>query len=371
MTNILSDLRIRILEKVARGEPADATLRALCTSVEALVPGAVVGVTMLDRAARNFEQVIFPSVPKSFSERLEGAQVADRPGSCALAVYQGSAVVSDDIANDPRFQDGWKALSLDHGISAIQSHPVTAENGLSYGTLVVAFAKPRRLDDKEEEAVRTAVGLASIALARHRADRQQELLIGELHHRTRNLFSAIGAVVYSTLKGHPDAKDFRKVFDGRLRALAHAHSLVVESTDADLRVLLTEVLAPYSMTHRIEMSGPVFILASDAAVAFSLATHELATNATKYGALSSSVGALRVTWSVARDQAGETMFEMEWKESGGPTVSKPTKGGFGQFAIEQSMASTVDGAVSLDFAPSGLVCTIRAPVSARLGSLSN
>jgi len=74
---------------------------------------------------------------------------------------------------------------------------------------------------------------------------------------------------------------------------------------------------------------------------------------------------------VARDAGGESVFALEWKEIGGPVVVQPTRAGFGKFAIEQSLSGTVDGTVSLDFLPAGLVCTIRAPLSARLGTLAN
>jgi two-component sensor histidine kinase len=102
-------------------------------------------------------------------------------------------------------------------------------------------------------------------------------------------------------------------------------------------------------------------------VAFSLVTHELGTNATNYGALSSSGGELDIRWNVLRDAKGENIFELEWKESGGPSVAMPTRNGFGRAAIELSLANTVDGAVS----PSGLICRIDAPVSPRLGSFAH
>ncbi len=275
--------------------------------------GAIVGVTILDRAAQVFESAVFPSIPSTFSESLKGARVAELPGSCALAIYQGSIVVAEDIASDTRFQDGWKALSLDHGIGGIQSRPIRAADGAFLGTLVIGFPKHRALDEAEEEAAKTATHLAGLALARRRLERQHELLVGELQHRTRNLFSAVGAVVYSTLKAYPDAKDFRRVFEGRLSALARAHSMALDASAADLRVLLTDILAPYA--HRnILLDGPAFTLASDAAVAFSLATHELATNAAKYGAFSNSNGRLHVAWTVARGERGENVFALNGGE---------------------------------------------------------
>ena len=371
MTAPLADLQLRILENVARGAPADTTLHDLCSSVEPLIPDAIVGITILDRAARVFEHSIFPSLPPTFSEALKGARVAERPGSCALAVFQGSTVVSEDIATDKRFQGGWKALSLDHGIVSIQSRPVFTEQGTALGTIVIGFTRPRILSDSDERVVDVAVRLAGTILVRRRLEAQHDLLVGELQHRTRNMFSAVGAVVYSTLKAYPDPKAFRRVFDGRLAALSRAHSLVLENAHADLRSLLTDILAPYSIDHTIKMNGPAFMLSSEAAVAFSLTAHELATNAIKYGALSNSGGTLDLKWDITQDEHGENQFKLEWRESGGPIVSEPAKSGFGRNVIELSLTHTVDGTVDLDFGPAGLVCTIRAPVTARLGGRTN
>ena len=359
-----------ILEMIAGGVASDETLAELARATEAMLAGAIVGVTILDRAAEVFESAVFPSIPSSFTEGLRGARVSEQPGSCALAIYQGNIVVAEDIASDARFVDGWKALSLEHGIAAIQSRPIRAANGAYLGTLVIGFPKHRALSEAEEEAALTAVRLAGLALTRRRSERQQELLVGELQHRIRNLFSAVGAVVYSTLKAYPDAKEFRRVFEGRLSALARAHAMALDASAADLRGLLTDILAPYT-NRNIALDGPVFTLAPDAAVAFSLASHELATNAAKYGAFSKAGGKLDIAWTVSRDEDGRPGFALQWTESGGPTVAPPTRAGFGQFAIEHSLSSTVDGTVSLDFLPTGLVCTIRAPLSARLGSLTN
>lgn len=359
MIDKLLKSKIEILEMVAGGVPADTTLAALCRATEDLVAGAIVGVTILDRAAQVFESAVFPSIPSTFSESLRGARVAERPGSCALAIYQGSIVVAEDIASDTRFQDGWKSLSLDHGIGGIQSRPIRAADGAFLGTLVVGFPKHRALDEAEEEAVRTATHLAGLALARRRSERQHELLVGELQHRTRNLFSALGAVVYSTLKAYPDAKDFRRVFEGRLSALARAHSMALDASAVDLRVLLTDILAPYS--HRnIELRGPVFTLASDAAVAFSLATHELATNAAKYGALSNEAGEVSVGWRPVGE--AESRVQLTWRETGGPAVAAPARTGFGTTLIQRGFTGQLGGSADIEFAPTGLRCTLECPV---------
>jgi two-component sensor histidine kinase len=88
---------------------------------------------------------------------------------------------------------------------------------------------------------------------------------------------------------------------------------------------------------------------------------------TKYGALSSSEGKLHIAWALRADAANEPVFHLAWVESGGPAVVEPARTGFGRNTIEQSLAQAIDGRVSLDFAPGGLVCRITAPVTDRLG----
>ena len=370
MIDKLLKLKIEILEMVAGGVPADTTLAALCRATEDLVPGAIVGVTILDRAAQVFESAVFPSIPSTFSESLKGARVAERPGSCALAIYQGSIVVAEDIASDTRFLDGWKALSLDHGIGGIQSRPIRAADGAFLGTLVVGFPKHRALDEAEEEAVRTATHLAGLALARRRSERQHELLVGELQHRTRNLLSAVGAVVYSTLKAYPDAKDFRRVFEGRLSALARrAFDGARRIGGGPARPADRHPGALCPPQYRARRAGLHAGLGRRGRV--QPGDPRARTNAAKYGAFSNSNGKLHIAWTVARGERGENVFALAMEGDGGPAVAQPTRAGFGKFAIEQSLSSTVDGTVSLDFLPAGLICTIRAPLSARLGTLSN
>jgi two-component sensor histidine kinase len=196
-------------------------------------------------------------------------------------------------------------------------------------------------------------------------------VVSELQHRTRNLFSTIGAIVYSTLKSYPAVKEFRRVFEGRMSALLRAHTLALETAETDLRVLVTDLLAPYSVDHLVEIEGPGVTLAAESAVAFSVALHELATNATKYGALSPGKGKLAIRWDVSRSERGDNVFSLEWRESGGPSVTPPLRSGFGSAAITKSLANAVEGDVDLDFSPTGLVCSIRAPMSARLGALTH
>jgi two-component sensor histidine kinase len=133
----------------------------------------------------------------------------------------------------------------------------------------------------------TVAELVGYALERRRSRIRQEIMIGELHHRAKNVFATIGALAHFTLQTSSDTAAFRKAFDGRLSALANAHPLLLGQWGADLQTLVKRALEPYGSDKVIELTGPSIRLAPDAATALSMATHELATNAAKYGALSS------------------------------------------------------------------------------------
>lgn len=369
MADFLDRMRASVLSRMAHGEPANAILREVCAAFEDHLPGTIVGVTILDRAAQVFEQAVFPSLAIDYAKGLEGAKVADKPGSCALAVYNGRTVVCEDVASDTRFGEGWKNLSLKHGLRALVSIPAMHSEGLALGTLVVAFTPDAPLDADQRKLSEDVAALCALVLTYRRNQMAQALLVGELQHRMRNLLGTVGAVVYSTLKSHPQPEVFRATLDGRLAALAKAHSLALSATETDLRQLLMETLAPYTIDHPVSIDGPRLLLSQDAAVAFSLAAHELATNAAKYGFLSKEGGAVRIGWKFDGD-TDENRFVMTWLESGGPTVAEPSRQGFGQKTLRHSLAATFDATVALDHAPSGLRCTISAPHSPRLGRVS-
>ena len=151
--------------------------------------------------------------------------------------------------------------------------------------------------------------------------------------------------------------DFKKILEGRIHALGRAHSMVARSqwVGVDLRELVTLELSAHldAETPRVWASGPALPLSPDAAQAMALAIHELASNATRHGALSTPEGVVHVSWR--RDDAGSLHFR--WSESGGPAVTPPARRGVGVLMIERAVRQ-LGGEVRLDWAPSGLACEI-------------
>lgn len=185
------------------------------------------------------------------------------------------------------------------------------------------------------------------------------LILRELSHRTKNLLAIVLAIARQTALKSEGIDDFQRRFFGRLQGLSHSHDLLVKEdwTGVSIEALVRTQLASFAeMTDaNLEIAGPHLRLKPEAAQPLGLALHELATNATKYGALSVPGGRLSVTW---RRESDPPRLRMEWRERGGPPVEPPQSKGFGYQLIDWMVASALDGTVSLDFAREGLVWTL-------------
>jgi two-component sensor histidine kinase len=186
--------------------------------------------------------------------------------------------------------------------------------------------------------------------ARKLRDEHQQLLIRELEHRTRNLFSVIQAIATNSLKESKTAAEGQYVLLGRLKALAQAYTLVADAAweGASLSQILERQIAVHSS--RIEIGGCDIVITLNAAQQFALFIHELSTNALKYGALSGPGGRVRISGVV--DRSAE-VFAFCWQESGGPRVAIPTRKGFGSLMLIDAAKQFADK-VLMEFEPEGL-----------------
>lgn len=208
-------------------------------------------------------------------------------------------------------------------------------------------------------------GVSMDVTDRKQAEEQRTLLIHELNHRVKNTLATVQSLASQTLRNTERSRDAHAQFDARLAALSRAHDVLTSESwgGADLREIVERALMPFqSVEGRVVTDGPRVRLSPKQALALSMALHELATNAVKYGALSDATGEVRLTWSIgARETAGTEapdMVELIWTERGGPPVVPPTRRGFGSRLIERSLATELDGEVSLDYRPGGVVCTM-------------
>ena len=195
---------------------------------------------------------------------------------------------------------------------------------------------------------------------RKRAEEQRDLLLRELEHRVKNTLATVQAIAGQTFR---DVElNARQTFEARLRTLSNAHmALTAENwRSVTLRDLILSTLAPVMVDpSQFSAAGPHLRVEPKSAVALSMAIHELCTNAIKYGALSAAGGRVTIGWDVAGDR-----FRLRWQEHGGPAVSVPARKGFGSLMIERALAAQVDGEVKIDYAESGVVCAIDAPLLA-------
>lgn len=197
-------------------------------------------------------------------------------------------------------------------------------------------------------------------------ERQQKLLMNELDHRVKNTLATVRAIVTRTLRGASSLADAQASLNARIMALAEAQQLLTirKGDGADIAdVVVNAIRSLHDDCKRIKIAGPALKLSPSAALALSLALHELATNATRYGALSGDTGHVDIRWTLERDE-GQPGLRFAWEEKGGPTVTPPARRGFGSTLIEEAVAAETSGTTRLDYLPAGVIFTLDAPLEA-------
>lgn len=210
------------------------------------------------------------------------------------------------------------------------------------------------------------IGASKIArdiTERKAAERMHTTLLREMKHRLKNNLSTVLAIARQSFRGiGAESEDFRK-FEARLLALSNAHDLITRENwdSAELKDVVAQMLTMHGR-QRFEIDGPDLRLSPKSALALTLALHELATNAAKYGALSVPTGRVIIKWSIKHKSSPELIFR--WQEQDGPEVSPPSRRGFGSQLIERVLAIELKGEVRIIYDPAGIICEIDAPLSA-------
>jgi PAS domain S-box-containing protein len=226
------------------------------------------------------------------------------------------------------------------------------------------------IGDESQRSVRFLAANVDIS-HRKRADEQMQLVLRELTHRAKNLLTVILAIATQTARRKTTVEQFIAAFSSRIQGLGASHDLLVKRDWAGVPLadLIESQLAPFGGVdgRRVTASGPSVNLRPDVLQNLGLALHELATNASKYGALSRDTGSVSIEWSAGR--AGpEQRFIMTWTERGGPRVKAPTRKGFGHVIIEKSLAQVINGDVKLSFDAKGVTWTVDAPLQAMVAT---
>lgn len=238
----------------------------------------------------------------------------------------------------------------------------------------VAFPEGSRWYDLRVEPLAEGLEKGVICVAiditrRKQAEEQLKLVMHELVHRVKNIFSVVQSIMNQTARRAKDVAEFTAAFSDRLTALSRGHDQLAREQwrSASLRDVVNAITAPLvgadpaTGSNRVRISGPAVALDSSQVQNLALAFHELTTNSLKYGSLSVETGSVAIDWHV-EDRADGPLVRLSWREAGGPPVGEPQRKGFGRMMMETLLPHSLGGSAQLDFAPDGLIWRLDMPL---------
>ena len=279
-------------------------------------------------------------------------------GDLSPQLARGEQLVIDDVATDIRTADHVDAMRS-RSIGALVNMPVR-EAGRTVAVFIVHATSPRRWTDDELAFLRSVADRLEAGVSRQRLDQQQQTLNGEISHRLKNMLAMVQAIASQTLRGIADRQPI-ETFERRLTALSTAHDVLMQRSwaEADIGSVVRACLNTFGFDGRVTAEGPAVPLGPRASLSLALLTHELMTNAVKYGALSNDHGGVTIGWRIA-DAADGSTLAMTWRESGGPPVETPASRGFGSKLIRLGLVGT--GGVDLRYNADGVEADLSAPL---------
>ncbi|MBL0375485.1 PAS domain-containing protein [Rhizobium sp. KVB221] len=208
-----------------------------------------------------------------------------------------------------------------------------------------------------------------VDLTYHKQEQSQSrMLIEELNHRVKNTLATVQSIVWQALRNNSDPAVIRDAIESRLFALSRSHDLLTRKNWEGVRLcdLIKNALEAFGVANgrseHFAIAGKDIRVSPRIALALGVAFHELATNAVKYGAFSNAAGAVQISWTIEPLPNGKEI-RLCWEEKGGPTVTLPSRKGFGSRVIEHGLAHELDGTVVLDYRTAGLICRINFPLT--------
>lgn len=331
-------------------ERSEAQLRMERSTLEAIFRIAPVGLSLTQADGAR------PVLVNDELRRISGRSTPNES-------YENAGAVHADGA--PYAVDAYPAVRALRRGEVVRSEPVAILRPDGVRVRTEASSTPLR---DATGAVVAAVNVVVDVEAREQAIEHQQLLMGELAHRMKNTLSMVQAIVSQTLRSAPSTDAARGEIMERLAALSRAQDALARTRwiSATLADTVEAALLPLSLgPERLSVAGPEVRLGSRAALSFTLALHELATNAVKYGALSAPAGRVEIGWSLAapaQGAAGEVLTFL-WNETGGPPVAAPTRKGFGSRLIA-SVSRTFSGESALIYDPTGVCWKVTAGLEA-------
>jgi len=319
------------------------------------------------RGGRQLKGFIYS--PFNARDFLNSALEMERPSDFGVHLYEGESAAPAKLMASTGAQAGGATASsplmiAGHSYLLVVSQAAPSGllgrglSGLSLATLIFGLLVAcllmivvRMLTQQAMENEATLAWFEEQASIRNSLTR-------ELNHRVKNTLANVLSIIALTRRRATDVNDFANGLDGRIRALSATHDLLTQSDwgVTPVRAVIDAELLPYAHggDHKVLIEGPDVELAPNDALSLGLAIHELATNAGKYGSLSTPGGSLSVTWTLI----SQTLLRVTWLERGGPPVSRQRARGFGTDLIERVVAHELGNPVELDFDVEGVRCQL-------------
>ena len=287
-----------------------------------------------------------------------------------LDLPNGRGVVggdNDEYRRTLHPEDRYKVAEFHRTADEIDSYPAEYRILRSDGRLMWMSGRGRVIERGPDGKARRVANIVVDVTERKKSEERTKLLIDELNHRVKNTLATVQAIVTQTLKNKNAGSDARETVEARLQSLARSHDLLTreEWDGAFLHEVVGQALHPFVRAGddgQVRLEGRPVRLRPKVALSLGMTLHELATNASKYGALSVETGRIAISWSTAPVN-GRPSIELSWQESGGPHVLPPVRKGFGSRLIEKGFAHELGGHAQLQFLPEGVHCTIHFPVT--------
>lgn len=280
-------------------------------------------------------------------------------GSYIEDLKRGAMLIIPDVSTDPRTSASSDLLHS-IGISVLVNVPIM-EHGAIVGVMFVHYDKPHDFTAEERDFVRTIADRTREAIARIRAEEQQQVLNHEISHRLKNTMAMVQAIATQTLRPVTDRAPV-EAFTSRLHALSKAHEVLLghDWSTARMAAVIDSVLSQLALSDRFTISGPDMELGPRTALSLALIMHELGTNSLKYGAWSSEKGKVSVSWSIGKTSSEDALI-LKWQERDGPIIRGTVGKGFGSKLIKLGLTGT--GGVEVEYDANGLTVTMQALVS--------
>lgn len=283
---------------------------------------------------------------------------------CTLSEIQGRYVFQAFPEADERmnlFKSAFEqALAGEANVLTTEPFAIPVEGGGMREIIWTCTHLPLRGADGE---IAFVMQNALDVTAKHENERENRVLMRELDHRVKNSLATVQAVTRMSLVETKPVRVARDDLLGRLRAMSEAQNLLINrrTEGSSVKDVMTGALTPFGFdpgdtANRFRLDGPQVRLTAKQTQALAMAVHELATNAAKYGALSTDEGTVHVTWTF--EEQDRSHLQLVWREAGGPPVKTPTGHGFGTTMLTRVLAQEINGEISLEYNQDGLVCTM-------------